>query len=175
MRLIYIITRFLTFPGALTRGFSEQIVCRIHKTVVEDNRYLRRDENCSHIEHELMKTPGSAFAICFVPMFIQLLLAFLVSITAIIDLIYLDYFTMPGGIIDLVCLWVGISLASNCAPSYEDALNMMERLYKTKGHVFQKIIFAPGAVISFGLSVLEKFSVTLLLSVAATVLLYIFI
>lgn len=171
MTLIYVITRFLTFPGALVRGLFEQIVCRIHKTVVEDRRYLKTDETCSHIEHELMSTSGSSFAICFVPFLCQIILAFFVSVTAMTDLFYLGYFAIPNGIIDIVCLWVGISLAVNCFPSVEDALNMWEKLYKTKGHVFQKIIFAPGAVICFVGAYLEKYSLTFILSIAAALLL----
>lgn len=171
MTIIYIITRFLTFPGALVRGLFEQIVCRIHKTPVEDNRYLRSDENSSHIEHELMKTPGGAFAICFVPMLLQLILAVFVCVTASADLLYLGYFSMPAGIIDIVCLWVGFSLTVNCFPSVEDALNMWEKLYKTKGHVFQKIIFAPGAVICYTGAFLEKYCLTFVSGIAITLIL----
>lgn len=171
MTVLYVVIRYLTFPAALVRGLFEQIVCRIHKTVVEDRRCLKTDETCSHIEHELMKTPGSAFAICFVPFMCQLILAFLVSITAISDLFVLGYFPMPAGIIDIVCLWIGFSLVLNAFPSVEDALNMWDKLYKTKGHIFQKIIFAPGAVICFAGAYLEKYSVTLLTSAALALLL----
>lgn len=160
MTMIYIITRFLTFPGALIRGLFEQIVCRIHKAVVEDNRYLRNDENSSHIEHELMQTPGSAFAICYVPHICQLILAFFVSLTALVNLVSLDYFIMPYAIIDIVCLWVGFSLSVNCFPSVEDAMNMWEKLYKTSGHTFKKIIFFPGALICYVGAYLEKYSLT---------------
>lgn len=171
MTLIYIITRFLTFPGALVRGLIEHIVCRIHKTVIEDNRYIRTDENCSHIEHELMSTPGGAFAVCFVPMLFQIFLAACVSLAAATNLLYLGCFSMPYGIIDIVCLWVGFSLTVNCFPSVEDALNMWEKLYKTKGHVFQKIIFAPGAVICFVGAYLEKYCLTFVSGIVLTVIL----
>lgn len=171
MTIIYIITRFLTFPGALIRGLMEQLVCRTHRNVIEDNRYLRTDENCSHIEHELMQTPGSAFAVCFVPMLIQLLLAFFVSVTAMADLFYLGYFSMPMGIVDIVCLWVGFSLTVNCFPSVEDAMNMWEKLYKTSGHKFQKVIFAPGAVICYAGAFLEKYCITFITGIALTLIL----
>ena len=41
---LYIFFKYLTAPGALVRGMWEQTVCRCSKVVVEDNRYLRRDE-----------------------------------------------------------------------------------------------------------------------------------
>ena len=53
MTTLYIITKYLTFPGALVRGFFEQLVCRICGIPVEDNRIVRRDELSGHIEHEL--------------------------------------------------------------------------------------------------------------------------
>lgn len=171
MTAIYIITRFITFPGAFVRGLFEQIVCRIHKTVIEDNRYLRTDENSSHVEHELMSTAGSAFAVCFVPMICQLILAFFVSVTAATDLLYLGYFSMPQGIIDIVCLWVGFSLSVNCFPSVEDAINMWEKLYKTKGHLFMKIIFAPGAVVCYIGAFLEKYCITFISGIVITLIL----
>lgn len=170
MTMIYILTRFITFPGALTRGLFEQLVCRTHKTVVEDNRYLRNDENCSHIEHELMNTPGAAFAVCFVPMLLQLILGVCVSMCAVTNLIYLGSFSMPSGIIDIICLWLGFSLSVNCFPSVEDALNMIEKLYKTEGHVLKKIIFAPGAAVCFVGAYLEKYCLTFVSGIALTLI-----
>ncbi len=170
MTALYIITRFLTFPAVFTRAFFEHIVCRIHKTVVEDNRAFHSDEACSHVEHELMKTPGSAFALCFVPMLCQLILGLFVSITAATDLLYLGYFQMPMAVIDIVCLWVGFSLSVNCFPLVEDAMNMWEQLYKTKGHVFQKIVFAPGAVICYVGAYLEKYCLTFVSGIVITLL-----
>ena len=73
MTSLYILIKYLTFPGALVRGMWEQIVCRFCKVPVEDNRYLRRDEMISHIDHEFMPKAQGAFAICFVPFFFNML------------------------------------------------------------------------------------------------------
>lgn len=171
MTTLYIITRFLTFPGALVRGFLEQLICRIHKIPVEDNRYLRRDELCSHIEHEFMPKPWSAFAICFFPMLIQLVLGFLVSITAAMNLLYLGAFSWPVGLIDIVCLWVGISLSVNCFPSIEDAINLFGLLYHSDANLLQKIILTPGTLICYAGSFLERYCITFLTSVGITLIL----
>lgn len=166
MTEFYIVTRFLTFPGAVTRAFWEQVVCRIHKTAVEDNRYLRQDEMCSHVEHELMPTAGRAFAVCFVPMLLQIVLAFLVATPAAFNLLYLGAFSFPKGILDVVCLWIGFSLVVNCFPSIEDAMNMTEKIYKGQANIFQKIIFALGTGICYVGAFLERYCVTFLTSVA---------
>ena len=80
MTFLYELTRLLTFPGAFVRCFWEQIVCRICGVPVEDNRYLRADELSSHVDHELMPTASSAFAICFVPAFFNAIGAFALAI-----------------------------------------------------------------------------------------------
>ena len=54
MNILYVITRFITFPGALVRAMWEHLVCKICGVPVEDNRTFRNNEMCSHIEHELM-------------------------------------------------------------------------------------------------------------------------
>lgn len=165
MTKLYIITRFITAPGAIIRAFWEQVICRIHKTAVEDNRYLRNDELCSHVEHELMPTAGRAFAICFVPMILQLLLAFLVATPAAFDVLYLGALSFPKGIIDIVCLWLGFSLVVNCFPSIEDAINMTDKLYRGDANIFQKIICAIGAGICNIGAYIERYCVTFLTSI----------
>ena len=77
MTAFYYITKYITFPGAYVRCFWEQIICRICKVPVEDNRYLRQDELAGHIDHEFMPTARSAFALCFVPAFFNALGALL--------------------------------------------------------------------------------------------------
>lgn len=171
MTALYIITRFITFPGALLRGFLEQIVCRIHKSAVEDNRYLRKDEMCSHIEHEFMEKAGGAFAVCFVPMLIQAVLALFTGLTAFINLLYLGAFSFPMSILDIVCLWVAASLLVNCFPSVEDALNMIDKLYRSKSNILQKIIFAPGAAVCFVGAYLERYCITFL-STSAIIIIF---
>lgn len=164
MTTLYIITRFITCPGAMIRAFIEQLICRTHKTAVEDNRYLRKDELCSHVEHEFMPKAGSAFEICFVPMLIQLVLAFIVAAPASFNLLYLGSFSFPTGLLDVACLWVGFSLLVNCFPSIEDAMNMIDKLYHGEANIFQKIIFAVGAGICYVGAYLERYCLTFLSS-----------
>lgn len=171
MTTLYIITRFLTFPGALLRGFFEQVICRIHKIPVEDNRYLRNDELCSHIEHEFMPKTWGAFAICFVPLLLQLVLGFFVSITAAMNLLYLGAFSWPVSLIDVVCLWVGVSLATNCFPSIENVMNLFDKLYHGNANILQKIIFTPGALVCYAGAYLERYCITFLTSVGITLFL----
>ena len=157
MTAIYILTRYLTFPGAFVRCLWEQIICRIHGVPMEDTRILRRDELCSHIEHELF------------PKF-NAVLAFLLALGPVLGVFV---FRMNNPIVfavQVVAYWFAFSLYVNSYPSIEDALNMKEKIYK-EGNVLQKILFTPGFVGCYIGAYLERWGITFLLALAVLILL----
>ncbi|MBQ7295757.1 MAG: hypothetical protein IJW86_06150 [Clostridia bacterium] len=162
MTRLYIFLKHLTAPGALVRGMWEQTVCRASKVVVEDNRYLRNDEMASHIEHELMPTARSAFAMCFVPFFFNMLGAFIFGIIPAVMVLYLQFRGIFLGITCAVSYWFAVSLFCNAFPLIEDAMNMVDKVYH-KGNILQKILYAPGVAITYVGAYLERYSITFLL------------
>lgn len=174
MTAFYYITKYLTFPGAYVRCFWEQIVCRICGVPVEDNRYLRQDEMCSHVDHELMPTASSAFAICFVPAFLNGLCALLLGVLPTVFLFAYGTTNIILLLVSAVSYWFASSLYLNSYSLIEDALNMMEKIYKG-GNIFQKIIYAPGAAALIAGAYLERYGITFIASVIFTAsLLFIF-
>jgi hypothetical protein len=164
---LYILIKYLTFPGALVRGMWEQIVCRICKVPVEDNRYLRRDEMIGHIEHEFMPKAQGAFAICFVPLFFNLLGALIFGTIPAVMLLYLQFKGLFLGVTCAVSYWFAFSLFVNAFPLIEDAINMLDKVYR-HGNILQKIIYAPGAGLCFVGAYLEKYCLTFVFAVALT-------
>lgn len=167
MTAFYYITKYLTFPGAYVRCFWEQIICRICGVVVEDNRYLRQDELCSHIDHELMPTARSAFALCFVPAFFNAIGAFFLAIFPIVFLFIYETTNLLLLVVCAISWWFACSLYVNSYSLVEDAINMMEKVYK-QGNILQKIFYAPGAALLYVGAYLEKYGVTFLAAVIAT-------
>lgn len=165
---LYIFLKYLTAPGALVRGMWEQAVCRMSKIVVEDNRYLRRDESASHIEHELAATSRSSFALCFVPFFFSMLGAFIFGLIPTLMLLYLQFKGIFLALSCAVSYWFAFSLFCNAFPLVEDAMNMMDKVYH-HGTVLQKIFYAPGAVITYAGAYLEKYAITFIIAVVFTV------
>lgn len=168
MTAFYYITKVLTFPGAYVRCFWEQIICRICKVPVEDNRYLRQDEMCGHVEHEFMPTARSAFALCFVPAFFNAIGAFCL---AIFPIVYLFIYETENLLLSLVCAiswWFACSLFVNSYSLIEDAMNMKEKVYK-HGNILQKILYAPGIALLYIGAYLERYGVTFLAAIIATV------
>ncbi|MCM1543852.1 MAG: hypothetical protein NC110_00995 [Ruminococcus sp.] len=168
MTTFYVIIKYLTFPGAMIRGFWEHLVCRICGVPVEDNRLVRRDEMSSHIEHELISTPSGAFAICFVPAFMNALLSFLLLIPSFLCLFLFEMSGVAVTIVNIIAFWLSVSLYVNSYPLVEDALNMKEAIYK-RGNLLQKIFYAPGFLGCYIGAYAEKYCITFLLAVAATV------
>jgi hypothetical protein len=167
MTALYIFIKYLTFPGVLVHGMWEQIVCRICKVPVEDNRYLRRDEMAGHIEHEFMPKARGAFAICFVPFLFNMLGALILGLIPAIMFVYLQFRGIALIALSLVSYWFAISLFVNSFPLVEDAMNMMDKVYH-HGNILQKIFYAPGAVICYAGAYLEKYCMTFIFAVALT-------
>lgn len=168
MTFLYVITKYITFPGAYVRCMWEQTVCRITKTAVEDNRYIRDDEMSSHVEHELVKSPSGAFAIGFVPFFFNSIGALLLAV--------FPFFFRPmgtvGSISSALCMWFALSLFSNLFPGIEDVLNMLEKTYK-KGNILQKIIYTPGLLVMAAGAYLERYSITFIVGVVFLLMHYV--
>lgn len=169
MNGLYILTKFLTFPGAIVRSLWEHLICKICGVPVEDTRVLRRDELSGHIEHELMPTSRSAFSICFVPALLNGLLALLLSIASVLGLFVFQMSDILTMVVNIVAYWFAFSLYVNSYPLIEDALNMKEKVYK-KGTILQKIVYAPGFVFCYIGAFLEKYCITFLLAIAVMVL-----
>lgn len=168
MTAFYYITKYLTFPGAYVRCFWEQIICRIYRVPVEDNRYLRQDEMCSHVDHELMPTASGAFALCFVPAFFNAIGAFFLAILPVVFLFIYETTNLLLLAVCTVSYWFACSLYLNSYSLVEDAMNMMEKIYK-KGNILQKILYAPGAALLYIGAYLEKYGITFIAVIIATV------
>lgn len=172
MTALYILIKYLTFPGALVRGMWEQIVCRISKVPTEDNRYIRSDEMISHIEHELMPTARGAFAICFVPFFLNMLGALFLGIIPASLLLHLGFSGAAFTISNALAYWFAFSLFVNAFPLIEDAINMKEKVYG-EGNLLQKIFYTPGFILTYAGAYLERYCLTFIIAIALTVIIII--
>ena len=150
MTLWYVITKIFTFPGALTKAFYEQLMCKIFKCPVEDNRYLRTDEMCGHVEHEFIERPVASFMYCFIPGLLNFLFGLFLGLFPLINVVYLGNYTgfvassqiLSSAITDtnavalvdmllpIVFMWLSVSMFNNLFPLVEDAVVMKEQYSK---------------------------------------------
>ena len=214
MKLIYVYVKIFTFPGALTKALFEQIACRMYGVPVEDNRYLRTDEMCGHVEHELIHKPVESYLFCLIPGLLNFLLAVMLGVIPFVNIFLLGNYSslvsyyattaaelahepivsiifdplseaftkliteqpMVVKTIDFLTpfffAWLSISMLTNLFPRTEDAVVMKEQ-YGKLGEISKplKIIFFPGYIVMRAGAILEKYSVTFVLLIAATAVL----
>ena len=188
MTLWYVITKIFTFPGALTKAFYEQLMCKIFKCPVEDNRYLRTDEMCGHVEHEFIERPVASFMYCFIPGLLNFLFGLFLGLFPLINVVYLGNYTgfvassqiLSSAITDtnavalvdmllpIVFMWLSVSMFNNLFPLVEDAVVMKEQYSKLNG--FAKVVFFPGYIVMSVGSRLEKYGISFIILAALSFL-----
>lgn len=162
MRIIYVIVKLLTFPGAMLHAFFEHMSCRICKILVDDARTLRTDEMLSHIEHELVKRCGASFDICFIPFLFNLFFGVTVLSSASVAVLYLGSYKNA---LLWFLLYMGIAFLTNLFPQMEDVLMLKENIYNSKTNIVLKILTAPFYAVFYVGAQLERFGLTLLTSI----------
>ena len=83
-------------------------------------------------------------------------------------LLYLQFRGLFLGISCAVSYWFAISLFVNAFPLVEDALNMIDKVYR-KGNILQKILYTPGVWTCYAGAYLEKYCLTFVFAVALTI------
>ena len=176
MTIIYVLSKIISIPGAIVKGFWEQVFCRAFKSPVESNDYIRMDELCGHVGHELIPTSARSFWYNFLPGYFNFGLGFTIASGPFINLLLLDVQnTTVKTVLYAILLWIGLSLLSNIFPLREDALNMWEKIYG-KGNsstVIGKIFFFIPALIMLIGSFLEAYGITVILNIAMVAVLLI--
>lgn len=169
--IIAYIVKLLTFPGAMMHALWEHILCRIFGTPIEDPRYLRADEMCGHIEHEVEASTAKRFFTCLLPFLFNLIIGVLTAFPAAAGLFW-NGLTGTESLLCAFMLWIGVSMLTNVFPSVEDALMLWDAIYKQDGGINMagKILLAPFAAIFYAGSYLDKWGVTLITGIATAVL-----
>jgi len=182
MTTLYIISKIITFPGAYLKGFWEQLVCGLLTLPVERAGYLHKDESCGHAEHPLAKTAPKAFAMVFIPGFMNFFMGLFITVSGFVNLFVFNAAPSVQGefvskllgtlffAFSIIFLYFGVSLLCNVFPFVEDAINLYELLYKEKrgNIVLRALAFIP-TVISYAGAYLEKYAVTVILWIVAIV------
>ncbi len=162
MRIVYIIVKCLTLPGAMLHAFFEHMCCRASKIIVEDARTVQMNEMLSHVDHELIKRGGASFDFCFIPFIFNLLLGFLALSHGTVTVYYFGRF---NDILAWISLYLGISLLTNLFPQIEDVMMLKENFFQGEKKV-SRFFVAPFYGILYAGAYLEKFGLTLITSIA---------
>ncbi len=163
MRIIYVIIKALTLPGAMLHAFFEHMCCRSSKIIIDDERVVRFDEMMSHVDHDLVRRKGPSFDICFIPFFFSLVLGNMILMYGSVSIIY---FGRLADIFGWICLYFGVAILTNLFPQIEDVMMLKENYFINNEKKISKILVAPLYGIFWLGARLEKFGLTLVTSVA---------
>ena len=180
MRILYVIGKYITFPGAFLRGFWEQLTCLLLGLPVEHSGYLRADEMCGHIEHVLPKKASAAFLFATAPGFMGLLsgLPTVVMGLANLRVMGVTYADSPLlFIIYILMVYVGTSIMCCLHPQFEAAQNLwditVDKLRSGKGKsVAAGVFMLIPALWTYIGAVLERFSVPVVLWIVGAVAIF---
>ncbi len=175
---LYIFSKILTFPGAYIRGFWEHLTCKILGLAIEVPGYLRIDEACGHVEHQLAKKGFAAYLIATGPGFMNLMTGFPIFLAGFLNLRYMGITpkdSVPLFILYVLMTYVGVSLLCNLFPLVEDAMNLNDLLFRQKkGNIIGRIFAAfPAFITNIGAYV-EKYSISFIVWVVFLVLSFVF-
>lgn len=162
MKIVYIIVKFLTLPGAILHAFFEHMSCRWTKVIVDDARVVQANEMLSHVDHELIKRKSASFDVCFIPFFFNLALGFLLLMNGATTVYYFGKYN-DG--LAWICLYLGISLCTNLFPQIEDVMMLKENFFANNDKKISKILVAPFYAIFFVGAKIESLGITLLTSI----------
>lgn len=183
MKIIYVISKYVTFPGSFSKGFLEHVVCRLlGVNIYAADKYVSRNELSGHVAVLPPKGVLKSFFVCFLPGLLNFLIGaagYFCSLfmLGLLGVGFNDAFSglrLPLFFVYCFFLWFGGSFMCNLFPYIEDAQHMWQTLYsaESKAGAFAKIVlFIPAAIIFVG-SYLEKYGITLVVNIALAVFIF---
>lgn len=159
MVTFYKIIKYITFPGAMVKGFLEHLFCRIFGIPIEYSDCMQPNQLCGHVEHMLSEKKGS-FGFCWFPHIIMVLMGLMISMPAATELFYFGIFDP----LSILFFYVGVSFLTNAFPLYEDSINMWEYLYGSESEntktITKVLLWIPAAILYAG-SWLDQYGATI--------------
>ena len=165
MEKLYVVSKYITFIGAILKGFWEHLYCRILGVPVQDARYLQANELCGHVEHDFTKSRITAFLICYLPGLMNRMFGYGMFLGGFLGLFHIQAGSENAIFwVYVVMLYLGVSLFCNNAPLYEDALNNWDLLYgkEAKTNIIVKILAFIPSVYALVSAWMEKHALSLL-------------
>ncbi|MCL2508712.1 MAG: hypothetical protein FWF05_06005 [Oscillospiraceae bacterium] len=184
MKTIYVISKWLTFPGAFMKGFFEHLTCRLLKVkIYEADKYVTNNLLSGHVYMLPPESAAKSFFVCFLPGLLNFLFGLGSYAAALMTLGYLGVgFTdaqsqtqNPMFVFYCVLLYFGASMMCNIFPYRDDISHARELLYggeSKSGGAAKVLFFIPAAVMKAG-SVLERYGLTVLFNIALAAFIFI--
>ena len=179
MRLIYVVFKFILFPGTYIRGFWEHLTCKILHLPVESEGYLRPDEASGHVEHALATTPWSAWLMATGPGFMMFNAGMSFLYAGVLNIFYMGitpYDSLGMFILYVVLIYLGVSFLCSLFPLTEDILTYWHLAYtEKKAPLILRILSFPLALVTRVGAFCERNCINFLLAIIFIVVHIVFV
>lgn len=134
----------LTFPGVVVHELAHQLFCRWCKIPVYQVVYFQMKNPCGYVLHERTNDPVKNFLTAMGPFFINTVLGALLILPGSVQVVAFRSIAGTGSILNLLLVWIGISVLMHAFPSTGDAKSMVSCILKNpEVSVPAKILAAP--------------------------------
>lgn len=140
--LFRLLLPLLTFPGIPVHEAAHALACRLTGTPVFEIRWLRIGMVAGSVTHGRPKSPWAWMAIAAAPWFVNSALGF--------GLGWAFRSHLTGWLL-VPATWLAVSIATHAFPSLEDAVGLLESLWKENPGFLPRLVGTPlGAVMVVG-------------------------
>lgn len=130
----------ITFPGVIIHELSHQLFCNYFKIPVYEVCYFRFGNPAGYVIHgEPEKTRHQAL-VSVGPFLINTILGALLTFPSALRTFEFDG---AATTIDIILMWLGISIAMHAIPSTGDAQSMWDAVFKKQTSILTKLSVAP--------------------------------
>jgi hypothetical protein len=134
---------WLTFPGVIVHEFAHALFCRLFRVQIYEVKYMNFSTNFGEpsgwVLHEPIDRPLVNLLIGIGPLVVNTILGALISAPAAISVLWF----YSGNPIDLLLVWLGVSVAMHAFPSIGDARSIWEGMKSARTPWLAKIACAP--------------------------------
>lgn len=130
----------LTFPGVIVHELAHQLFCRWNNVAVIDVCYFRFGNPAGYVRHEIPQKASQNIWIGIGPFFVNTIVGGLVAMPAAVQVFEFRDFSH---ILNLLLIWLGISITMHSFPSIGDAKSIWKSLRDDDTGILTKIIGTP--------------------------------
>lgn len=131
----------LTFPGVIIHELAHQLFCYLCGLKVYEVKYIQLSNPCGYVIHEASEHPANTFLISIGPLIVNTIIGILILIPVTINVFV---FGELNNLLNLVILWLGISVLMHAFPSKQDGKIMADQILNNNDiSIFTKILSAP--------------------------------
>jgi hypothetical protein len=132
------IISWVTFPGVIVHEIAHQLFCRLFGVKVLHVCYFRFGNPCGFVWHAPARKHWHSVMISIGPFFVNSILGFLIGTPSFLRLSW-------GGLdpLDLLMVWLGVSIAMHSFPSIGDANNIWDIVRSKETPWFTRLVGLP--------------------------------